>query len=82
MNGFNESFNSHYCCRFCREPKEIIETQTEENFNALQTVENYTTDLSLLQRGIKRNSLFKDLPNYHVTKYLYVDVMHDLLEGV
>lgn len=75
--GFNESFNSNYHCRFCREKKTITQKQTKENANALRTVENYTEDLKMNQFGIKQPCFFNELKSFHVTENLYADIMHD-----
>lgn len=83
--GYNESFSSNYYCRFCKCKKEQSWCLCSELKNKLRNKKNYTTDLILndnSQTGIKENSVFNLLENFHVTNNPAVDYMHDLLEGV
>lgn len=80
--GFQESFSSSFFCRICKTSKEISQTQTTENIASLRTQENYEDDSSSLSFGIKEICVFHDLPNFHVTKNISCDLMHDMLEGV
>lgn len=83
--GFVESFNAHYICRFCKANKESTRRMTKEDAELLRNIENYEEDLALGDvslSGIKSDSILNSLPKYHVTKNVFVDVMHDVLEGV
>ncbi|XP_075168716.1 uncharacterized protein LOC142240860 [Haematobia irritans] len=83
--GFSESFSSNYYCRLCKEHRDDIKLASNENVYMLRNPENYEQDLQdkdFKSSGIKENSVWNDLNNFHVTQNHCVDVMHDLLEGV
>lgn len=80
--GFDESFQSHYFCRFCKTHKDETTSQTIENEDHIRTVNNYNRDSVSLSYGIKEICIWHELPNFHVTNNLSCDIMHDLLEGV
>lgn len=83
--GFTESFVSNYPCRFCILPRYRCLTLCTENNLFRRNIDNYQTDLELKTlslTGIKTSSIFNDIPNFHVTKNVCPDIMHDVLEGV
>lgn len=83
--GFVESFNSSFYCRFCKSHKKDMRAMTTENTSTLRTEENYSKDCvsnNYKLTGIKENSVWNQLKNFHVTDNLCVDIMHDILEGV
>lgn len=80
--GFTKSFNSSHCCRICYVSKEEMRNTTIENSTLLRNVENYTKHCTDKSHGIIENCIFNNLINFHVTKNISVDPMHDLLEGV
>lgn len=85
MLGFVESFSSTYFCRFCKTPKFLTNTQILENNTALRNKNNYQNDLTVNNAsltGIKENSIFNQIKDFHVTENYSVDIMHDMLEGV
>lgn len=85
MLGFVESFNSFYYCRLCKSHKKDMSMNFLEDNLTLRTRENYEQDLQLDNvslTGIKENSVWNKLQNFHVTENHSVDIMHDLLEGV
>lgn len=85
VNGLVESFNANYYCRFCKEHRNTMRTQTKENRLILRNVINYEEDLRINNvsvTGIKSRCIFNSLRTFHVVNNLMVDIMHDLLEGV
>lgn len=82
MLGFNESFQSHYFCRFCKTHKDETKYQVKENEENLRNIENYNNDCLSSSFGIKEVCIWHELPNFHVTNNLSCDLMHDVLEGV
>lgn len=82
--GFNESFSSTFYCRFCKNKSEMRYMLTEWQCY-LRNIENYTEDVDINDAtltGVRENSIWNVLENYHVTKNFCVDYMHDILEGV
>lgn len=83
--GFNESFSSNYCCRFCKIHKKDLKTAVVLDPILKRTKESYESDVQLANpalTGIKESCIWHRLSDYHVTNNYAVDVMHDLLEGV
>lgn len=83
--GFNESFVSRFGCRFCRVSRSTAQVMTREDRSLLRNAQNYETDLALADAassGIKEPCCFNRIPSFHVTSNYFVDVMHDLCEGV
>lgn len=82
--GYVESFSAHYYCRFCRTIKSIADTQSVEDVSLLRSKESYQADVLLDDpslTGVKKDSALNELPSFHVTSNLSVDVFHDLCEG-
>ncbi|KYN27948.1 hypothetical protein ALC57_02647 [Trachymyrmex cornetzi] len=80
--GFQESFQSNYFCRFCRNHKNDTKYQISEKEKNLRNFENYMNDSSCLSYGIKEECIWHELPNFNVMKNIYGDLMHDFLEGI
>lgn len=85
VGGFNESFSSHFFCRYC----EIDRTDSPMNVRSSQrTVESYRDVIDSLGnndsvKGIKSDSPFNALRFYHVlSPGLPPCLGHDLFEGV
>ncbi|XP_024879521.1 uncharacterized protein LOC112459573, partial [Temnothorax curvispinosus] len=79
------SCSSNFFCRICKGHKRDLLTCNEENEHLLRTLENYNDDLitdDYRLTGIKENSIFNEIPSFHVVNNNAVDIMHDLLEGV
>lgn len=77
--------SSNFFCRICKAHKHDLLTSKEENERFLRTTENYNVDLIVDDyrfTGIKKNSIFNEIPSFHVVNNNSVDVMHDLLEGM
>ncbi|XP_043481648.1 uncharacterized protein LOC122510809 [Leptopilina heterotoma] len=85
INGFVESFNANYYCRFCKEHRTTMRQQKKENLEMLRNIINYEVDLrtdNFSITGIKSRCIFNSLFSFHIVKNLMVDIMHDLFEGV
>ena len=83
--GLNESFRSNLFCRFCLTLNENINMIFKEKNCELRTVKNYNSLLAKNNKslsGIKEDCVFHSVDDFHMTKNLAVDVMHDMLEGV
>lgn len=80
--GCHESFRSNYFCRFCKTHKNDTKFQITENEEILRNTDNYNNDCLSFSNGIKEVCIWHELPNFHITKNLSCDLMHDVLEGV
>lgn len=74
--GFFESFSANFFCRFCFVPKSLINTIFTEDNCELRDASNYD------KHGVKRPCVFHEVGDFHVTKNVVVDNMHDWLEGI
>lgn len=84
MFDFCECFISKFYCRICKNPKQTMQKLCAEN-NVLRNKENYEQDVKTNEfqlTGVKQSSSFNNINNFHVTQNFFVDVMHDMLEGV
>ena len=83
--GFTTSFSSNFPCRICKASKELCRSLCREQCSLLRNPLNYDNDVALndvSKSGIKYNCPLNDLPNYHVTTNVIMDIMHDVLEGI
>lgn len=83
--GFSRSFSSKFFCRLCKIDRSHSKVNGEEDSNKIRNLENYNEDIQLNNyenTGIRENSIFNKINNYHVVENLYADVLHDVLEGV
>lgn len=83
--GFVQSFNSNVMCRICKMDRLEQSQLFFEDPTKLRTAENYSSDLvegNPSKSGIVESCIFNELKNYHVTKNVVVDLMHDLFEGI
>lgn len=83
--GFTESFSSLHYCRFCRSNNIDMKSQLFEQNEHLRNLCNYKEDVNINNlniTGIKEDSIWNTLKNFHVVENFSVDCMHDLLEGV
>lgn len=74
-------FNATFYCRFCRRPKELLKTDCQEHADCLRRQQDYALDLEIgrpSETGIYGNTVFNELPFFHVMENLSVDAMHDL----
>lgn len=80
---FSESFASNYYCRLCKISKlEAQKLVTCNNLN-LRSIEDYENEVRNLEHSsVKSNCPLNIIPSFHVVQNFYVDVMHDLFEGV
>ncbi|EFN60891.1 hypothetical protein EAG_02219, partial [Camponotus floridanus] len=85
MCRFLQSFRANYACRFCKLHRTFCETTCLEDETVLRTRTSYVTDLTLENSsltGIKEECVFNEVNSFHVTDNAYVDIMHDVLEGI
>ncbi|XP_075168245.1 uncharacterized protein LOC142240420 [Haematobia irritans] len=83
--GFSRSFSANLFCRFCKMSKSTTHTMPVEDYKYLRNVSNYNHDVHLLNMefsGIRENSIFNKISNFHVVENFYADILHDMLEGV
>lgn len=83
--GLTESFKANVFCHHCLTTQSEKNTIFQEKECTLRTVDNYESLLSESDpkiSGIKERCIFHKLHNFHITKNISADVMHDLLEGV
>ena len=83
--GFNESFMSNYFCRFCIDSKEKLLRCTKISDFEPRTKDNYENDLLKCNpsiTGIKNKCVISEIESFHVIDNKFVDLMHDILEGV
>ena len=82
--GFVESFSANFPCRMCKSQRNETQHLTKENVQLLRNKENYAIDVTkpTNETGINRESVLNKLSDYHVTSNNFVDVMHDIAEGV
>ncbi|XP_063357730.1 uncharacterized protein LOC134675057 isoform X1 [Cydia fagiglandana] len=93
IGGFVENFNVKYFCRFCLIEKEPF-AQNPILLGKKRTIEDYNEDVkisnqlhedgssSVHNRGVKQDSVFNQIENYHVIDGLPPCLGHDLFEGV
>lgn len=75
-------FNAHYTCRICMVLKTRRERMTKEDEALLRKIEDYELHCDRKLYGIFQKTVFHNLPSFHLYKNFYVDIMHDLLEGI
>jgi len=83
--GFMESLGATYFCRLCKIRKEDSQKSCSCNLGPmLRNEENYAEDAGQgKSSGVKENSVWNGVgKGFHVTRNFYVDVAHDLDEGV
>lgn len=83
--GYVESFVANYCCRFCKASRDQIHFMSSEKAELMRDAGNYSQDLlkqDPSQTGIKEECVFNRIPSFHATRNFFVDVMHDICEGV
>lgn len=88
LNGilsFTECFTANFRCRFCLIHHNVTKTLTIKANEAMyRTRENYDAHVivnNMSLTGIKQNSTFNNLHNFHVIDNFSVDYAHDFLEG-
>ena len=82
--GFSQSFVADYWCRKCKIHREEARSSSREDPSLWRSPDNYESDLSdnFSETGITSDSILNSIPGYHVTQNAFVDVMHDVFEGV
>ncbi|KAJ1520357.1 hypothetical protein ONE63_003492 [Megalurothrips usitatus] len=83
--GLVQGFSANYFCRICKSHKEATEIQTVERADKLRTIQNYEHDLNRrdqISTGIKSKCIWNELSGFHITVNIYLDIMHDIIEGI
>lgn len=90
IGGYSTNFNSTpISCRFCLSVVDMWNIFKDDLF-ARRNRDTHARHVSMLQinpiynsiYGIKFDSPFKELSNFHISNMLPFDPMHDLLEGI
>ncbi|XP_060871578.1 uncharacterized protein LOC132949103 [Metopolophium dirhodum] len=82
---FSKSFSANFYCRFCKVNKSLTKHLAVEDESMLRDVHNYQTDVEINDfkvTGIYKECILNQIDSFHVTTNYYIDVMHDLFEGV
>lgn len=85
VGGFVESPTSNYYCRFCKVHRSEMVQQCFEDKSLLRTEQSYNADLLLndySKTGVKSDSVFNELPSFHITSNYCVDNFHNYSEGI
>lgn len=80
-----ESFKSTPFCRICRASADKWKYMTREDKSILRNRTNYEADCrsnNPQETGIKRESTFNSVRNFHIMENVSFDIMHDFLHGV
>lgn len=83
--GLNESFRSTFFCRFCLTKFENINSTFMATDCELRTIKNYNEHLAEMnpkKSGVKDDCTFNNIISFHFIDNFFVDVMHDVLEGI
>lgn len=78
------TFGANYYCRFCKRSKDCMQHDCEEHEEMLRNKQNYLLDVQMncpSDTGIKMNSIFNNLPSFHVASNFTVDAMHDVFSN-
>lgn len=81
---FATGFSSTFYCRFCRRPKELLKSDLKEHADCLRRRQDYDYDVEvnkLSETGVVENSIFNQLPSFHVTENKVADAMHDFFSS-
>jgi hypothetical protein len=82
---FSKSFLSNYYGRFCKTYKSIAQKLCVKNILCMRNRINYSDDVAKMdfnETGINKNSILNSIKSFHVNENYYVDVMHDVFEGI
>ena len=83
--GSLESFSSNYFCRFCLVRKDEKDLIFSESQCTLRDIQNYVEALKKDNpklTGIRVECVLHEIGNFHVTKNLCVDPLHEFTEGL
>lgn len=82
--GFIEGPNANHYCRFCKMNKYDSQKNCSLRKQDIRTPQQYEVDgfQSQSETDIKENSIWNLVTFFHVVRNYFVDIMHDLLEGV
>uniref|UniRef100_A0ABD2WU06 Uncharacterized protein n=1 Tax=Trichogramma kaykai TaxID=54128 RepID=A0ABD2WU06_9HYME len=83
--GFTESFGNTICCRCCFADPCRMQKMIREDRHLIRNLLNFEAQLKdkqLSVSGIKDECIFNRIIQFHVTQNQYLDVLHDVFEGV
>lgn len=83
--GFVESFKAKHFCRFCKISYENINSTFYQHDLPMRNKKNYEKDVQTndsSKTGVKEDCVFHKIKLFHATLNRFVDVMHDVLEGI
>lgn len=82
---FTKSFSANYFCRFCKYHKSETRYLCKNDGLFDRNVQNYEIDASLKilkETGVQKKSIFNTITSFHVIENYFVDIMHDIFEGI
>ncbi|KAJ8684610.1 hypothetical protein QAD02_020403 [Eretmocerus hayati] len=79
---FCECFVADYFCRICRASSEECKYLACEIRALLRNKENYERDLKNNECGVIERCVFNDMHWFHIGENKYLDLMHDMDEGI
>lgn len=80
----SRGFNASYYCRFCRKHKNQAQRDCSVSVDDIRTIQNYNEDIMVddhSRTGLSGQSMFNQLPSFHVIENISVDAMHDLFSN-
>lgn len=90
--GFRESFNSDFYCSICECNRAECRTNVKElpqKLRSKSSYDDYFTQLDVNEpidynesKGVEKFCLFNHLENFNIFSNIYVDLMHDVFEGL
>lgn len=83
--GVVEGFSANFPCRFCKADKKNVRVMITEDETVLRTQKSFEEDLAVgnvTLTGVKEYCVFNSIPSFEVSEKIFVDPMHDLLEGI
>lgn len=83
--GFTEGFKANFFCRICKMGRNSCMKETYQNPTLLRNESNFVRDLQIgnaRKTGIKSDSIFNEINNFHVVNNIVGDLMHDWEEGI
>lgn len=79
------SFKDTTFCRVCKAEPHQWKFMTKEDPKLFRTKKNYYEDIlkdKPTETGLKKNSVFNNVDNFHVLDNISFDILHDALHGV
>jgi len=80
-----ECFSANYCCRFCYASKDMLHRMIFEDPGLMRNEVQHKKDVvakAVKESGVVEPSALADIEHFLVTENPFVDLMHDLDEGI